>query len=63
MLLVILHLLLLFFRNTAFESQIQAKNGPNIQEKAVNTGPVISSANEKIWPIYGKKYFKRNIYF
>ena len=35
MLLVILHLLLLFFRNTAFESQIQAKNGPNIQEKAV----------------------------
>ena len=34
-----------------------------LSEKAVNTGPVISSANEKIWPIYGKKILQKNIYF
>ena len=35
MFLIIKNYLLLFFRNTAFGSQIQATNGPNFQEKAV----------------------------
>ena len=35
MFLIIKRYLLLFFRNTAFQSQIQAKNGPNFQEKAI----------------------------
>ena len=37
---------IIFIKNTAFGSQIQAKNGPNLRIRpfAVNTGPASSSA-------------------